>query len=84
MKLSSIVKIADIQRSEVSESLKNKLDEFARYSDNKHTDDLFNSWDLLNNEDLDTDMFSLSNWDEIKQIEEICVDNECDYFRLID
>lgn len=73
----SITKILDIPKMDFAESFTSQLESCACYDDNVETQHIYNSFDLLEN-----DLFTDDNQAILREIEELCVDNECDYFRL--
>lgn len=77
----SITKILDIPKLEFEEEFISSLDSCSAYSDNVETQDIYNSFDLLNN-GLFSGVFSKKNKAILEEIEHLCLANDCTYFRL--
>lgn len=77
----SITKILDIPRVDMADSFLSQLEFCECYEDKVETQNIYNSFDLLENGLFD-DVFTEENKVILKEIEELCVTNECDYFRL--
>lgn len=76
-----ITRILDIPRMDLEESFLSQLEFCECYEDKIEQQHIYNSFDLLEN-DLFSDVFTDENKAILQEIEELCVTNECDYFRL--
>lgn len=77
----TITKILDIPRLEFEQGFISSLESCSAYSDNVEQQDIYNSYDLLNN-GLFAGVFSKENKAILIEIEQLCVANDCTYFRL--
>lgn len=77
----SITRILDIPKMDFPDNFTSQLEFCAAYSDNVEQQDIYNSFDLLENGLFDG-VFSEENQAILKELEELCVANDCTYFRL--
>lgn len=78
----SIITILDIDSNELPEKFITLLRYCECYEDKKEEQHIYNSWDLLKNEDDFSGIFTDKYLDLLREIEGLCVANNCDYFRI--
>lgn len=76
-----ITKILDIDHNFFGKDMIKALAACECYTDNKTVQHLYNSFDILEGEPFEG-LFTDTQRAKIHSIEELCVQNECDYFRI--
>jgi hypothetical protein len=77
----TITRILDIPKMDLPDTFVSSLHACSCYEDNVEQQHIYNSFDLLNN-GLFAGVFNKANKTILQEIEALCLQNECTYFRL--
>lgn len=80
----SITNIIDIDSEELPQSFIDDMANYACYTDNKNAQNLYNPYDLLEDEKAFGNVFSGHDKTQsiLQEIDGLCRANLCDYFRI--